>query len=338
MGKLLAARLQHRQGIGKQRAPDAKPEGVDAAVTARNGGIEGDVAHHLHRPDHTILHIIVPGQVSQAGVRVAPGHDESAMPLLHRKTHQRVVGLQVEDVVLVDRRRHEQQRPRMHFRGERPIVDELEQRVLEHHIALGGRDIAPDLEDRLVRLGHAALFQVIEPVLHAEAQTLPLCLHRLVQRLGVEREEVRRRGGVHPLLDGEAQLLPHRFVGLHAVGQIEHGAGAEQVKAGGIGGDAVFTPCSSRKPAIAPEMRSPAACVLIQQGAPELAKLVHIALLQFLHARWIDLDLRQSGLRGLREPARQGIPGLRPVAHPLIGRKRSSKRRCRCLGRGGLVH
>ncbi len=223
MGELFAPRLQHRQRVGQQGAAYAEPQGIDGAIAA----LRRDVAHHLHGANHAVLHIIVPGQVAHAGVRVAPRHDESPVPLLDRKPHQRVVGLQIEDVVLVDRRRHEQQRPRMHALGQRGVLDELEQIVFKHHLACGSCHVAAHLENRFIGLRHSTLFQVLEPIFYAGAQAFPLRLHRFLKGLGIERQKVGRRRRIDPLLHREAQLLPRRLVGLHVFGQIEQGPRAQ---------------------------------------------------------------------------------------------------------------
>ena len=118
--------------------------------------------------------------------------------------------------------------------GQRGIFDELEQIVLEHHLPCGRCHIAAHLENRFIGLRQAALFQVAQPVVHSGAQTFALRLDGLGERLGIERQKVGGRRCIDPLLHREPQLLARRFVGLHAVGQIEQRTRAQQVERRGV--------------------------------------------------------------------------------------------------------
>ena len=94
----------------------------------------------------------------------------------------------------------------MHLGRERRVLEQLEQFVLEDHRSLRHRHVAADLERALV-----GLRQVAAPRCRSRAgsgpcsRLSPLRLDRLLLRLGVEGEEVARRGSVDPLQHGEAQ-------------------------------------------------------------------------------------------------------------------------------------
>lgn len=62
-----------------------------------------------------MLDVIVPVGVAQRFVRVAPADDKSTVALADRIADQRILRLQVQDVVLVDARRHQQEGSFMHL-------------------------------------------------------------------------------------------------------------------------------------------------------------------------------------------------------------------------------
>ncbi len=68
------------------------------------------------------------------------------MALLHRVAHHRIGRLQIEDVILVDARWNQQQRPLVYSFGPRLVLDQLEQVVFEHYRAFGGGDVLPHFE------------------------------------------------------------------------------------------------------------------------------------------------------------------------------------------------
>ena len=188
--RMLPARRQHCQRRGQQGAADAKAQGVELPITAE---LPADLAHHAQRLDHAVLDVVIPGQALAAVVGVAPADDEDPMALRDRIADQRVLGLEVEDVVLADAGRHQQEGARVDGRRERRVLDELEERVLEHHAAGRGGHVAAHLEGALVRLRDMAAPHVIQQVLKALGQGLATAVQRQLQRLGIEREEVAGR-------------------------------------------------------------------------------------------------------------------------------------------------
>ena len=156
--RLVTARTHHgqsRREDGAAHAPAHRVELVGAADGERD--LDG-----LHR---ALCEVVVPGDVAAARVGVAPRHQEHGLALLGREANEGVLGLQVEDVELVDARRHDQQRAARHLIGQRRVLDQLEQLVLEDHRALGHRDVLADLEGDLVGDRQAALAQVGQQVL-----------------------------------------------------------------------------------------------------------------------------------------------------------------------------
>jgi len=66
--------------------------------------------------------------------------------LAHRPADEGILLAQIEDVVLVDPGRDDDQRPLQHLGGHRLVLDELHQVVLEHHAAGRGGDVLAELE------------------------------------------------------------------------------------------------------------------------------------------------------------------------------------------------
>ena len=129
-------------------------------------------------------------------VRVHPGDHEHGVALLQQPLHHALLRVQVEDVVLVDPGRDDQQRLGIDLLGQRRVLDQLDQVVLEHHLARADRGVAPDLEGVHVGLPDQELalaaLQVLQHHLQPAHQVLALLVQRRLQHLGVQREEVGR--------------------------------------------------------------------------------------------------------------------------------------------------
>ena len=205
-----------------------------------------------------------------------------------------VLGLQVEDVELVDARRHQQKRLFVHLVGERLVFDELEILVLEHHRAFGGGDVFADFEHALVGHRHVALLGVVQHVGQTLGQAFALRVDGFLLRLGVEGEEVAGRGGGHPLLDGEADAVLGLGVALGGLGHRHQRARVEQVHRGGKRGQWVL------RPGIALEAAVLQARVGLQALIPQFGGIAHVVLLQFHQLLGRELDLRHvDGRHGL---------------------------------------
>ena len=140
--------------------------------------------------DDALLQIIVPAQRAVRILDVAPRDDKDGVALGNRMADEGLAWLQVQDVVLVDGRRDDQQRP-LADRGRAGLVlDELDELVLVDDGARGGADVAADLEGIGWRLRDAALLQVVQQVLDALAQALALGLDHPLLGIRIGGQEV----------------------------------------------------------------------------------------------------------------------------------------------------
>ncbi len=233
--RLLSARGQHRQRRAQHGAADAETQGIDALGP-------GNFLRHTDRLDDRVFNVVVPCFLGQRGIRVAPAHHESAVPLRHGIADEGVFRLQVQDIKLVDARRHEQERPLKHPGGQRLVFDQLEQLVFEHHGTLGGGHVLAHLKQAFVGHGHMALTDVVNQVLHAFGNALAAGLDRLLLRLGVEGQEVARGRRRQPLLDGETDAGAGLGIGLYRIRHTHQGMGVELVGRRGEGRHRVGPP------------------------------------------------------------------------------------------------
>src|SRR6516164_6773625 len=141
------------------------------------------------------------------------------MSLLDNVANERVRGLQVEDVELVDRRRDDDQRPLERPFGERLVLNKLDQFVLEDDGARRDGEIAADLESLLVGHRDAALADVVDQVLDSGRQAFAARLHRKPQRLRIAGEIIRRAERIQDLARKEAQSAARSLVAGGAVNE-----------------------------------------------------------------------------------------------------------------------
>ena len=93
------------------------------------------LADRIERRFDAELSIIVKSDVAVGGVRIAPRDHEDGEAFAREIFHQRVLRRQIENVVLHDPGRHDQNRLRMHLFGGRIVLDQLDQFVAEHDLA-----------------------------------------------------------------------------------------------------------------------------------------------------------------------------------------------------------
>ena len=74
------------------------------------------------------------------------------MALIDRELDEGILRAKIEDVVLVDARRNDQQRPLVDLRRRWVVLDELDQLVAKHDLARRHAQVAADFERRFV--GH----------------------------------------------------------------------------------------------------------------------------------------------------------------------------------------
>ncbi len=123
------------------------------------------------------------------GVGVAPTDDEDLQVVLQGVLDEALFRRQVEDVVLVDLRRHDQQGLGVLALAQRLVLDQFQHLVAEHHRALRGGEVATDLEGGLVHLaGHAAVVhQVFEQVADAIEQADPAGIEQFLYRQWIDQ-------------------------------------------------------------------------------------------------------------------------------------------------------
>ena len=219
------ARALHRERGREDRSADAEAERVDLLLAA-------DLPDDGDRAQDGAVDVVVPGALGDLLAGVLPAHHEDAMALGDGVADQRVLGLQVEDVELVDARRHEQDRPLVHLRRQRRVLEQLEELVLEDHRAARRRDVAADLERALVGLRQVAALGVVPELGQPVQQALAVGLDRLLLRFRIEGEEVARRRRVDPLQHGETDSRLRLRVGVDALGEPQQRARVEQVHLG----------------------------------------------------------------------------------------------------------
>ena len=123
------------------------------------------------------------------GVGVAPTDDEDLQVVLQGVLDEALFRRQVEDVVLVDLRRHDQQGLGVLALAQRLVLDQFQHLVAEHYRALRGGEVAADLEGGLVHLaGHAAVVhQVFEQVADAIEQADPAGIEQFLYRQWIDQ-------------------------------------------------------------------------------------------------------------------------------------------------------
>src|SRR6267378_2593578 len=167
--RVIALCGEHRERRAKQRAADAEPERVHSIAGA-------DLARSAQRREHALFQVVVPGEVTDFRPGVAPGQHEYRIAARDGVRDKGVLRLEVEDVVLVDAGRHDDERVRRDLRGGRRVLNQLDQLVFEHHMPRGDGKIAADLESPLVALADAALLHVAHQVCQAACQALAAAL------------------------------------------------------------------------------------------------------------------------------------------------------------------
>ncbi len=224
---LVALRRHVGQGAGHHGSGDAVADRVDLLGPGLlERLLDGDV--------DALEHVVLEGLVRELGVGVDPGDQEDGEALLGEPAHHRVLGAQVEDVVLVDPGRKDQQRRVEHLFGRRIELQELEQLVLEDDLAGRDGDVLTDMELADVGLADgelaAAAGHIGREVLHAPHQALAFGAQDLLQRGRVRHQEVRWRERVRQHLGEELDAALLLGVGVvDARHQVVQPVGREQV-------------------------------------------------------------------------------------------------------------
>ena len=138
----------------------------------------------------------------------------------------------------------------MHLGGERRVLEQLEELVLEDHRAGGRRDVAADLEGALVGLREVAALGVVPELARPCTDFRPAC-RSPSYRFGIEREVVARRCRIDPLQDGKADARLGLGIAFDALGQLQQGSRIQKVELGEEGRRRVVAPFGRGEAAVA---------------------------------------------------------------------------------------
>ncbi len=162
------------------------------------------------------MHVVFECLLREAGVRVDPGHQEHGEALIDRPFDEGFFRREVENVELVDPRRHDQQGSLVDLCGRGRILDQLDEVVLKHDLARGHGQVPADLEGRKIRLADAQqilrLLEVLNELGHAAHQILGIGGERSAHHLGIGQCEVRRRQRRQHLVQVEQRLLARLLI------------------------------------------------------------------------------------------------------------------------------
>ena len=224
----------------------------------------------------------------QGCIWVAPAHHEGTVPLTDGITHQRVFWLQIQDVVLVDARRHQHKRPLVHLGRQWLVFNQLENLVFIHHRTFRRGDVLAHFKHALVSHGDMPLLHVMQQVLNAFGQTLTLGFNRFLLGFRIQCQEVAWRHGSHPLLHGKTNALTRFLIGLHRLRHAGQGFGIEQIAGSRQRCHRVLLPRLAAKTLVMQLCRSS------QTIRPQTRCFLHIGLLQSLQLLRIKLQCSSS--------------------------------------------
>ncbi len=166
-------------------------------------------ADRVDRGHYAIVQVLAHAEVTVCLVGVLPGHDEHRLALADQVADQRVPRRQVEDVVLHDPGRHDQDRLRDDLLGLRLVLDQLEQPVLVHHLPGRNGDVLAHDEflEALRQFAAALAPHVLGQVVHAALQVRAALLFRRADELRIGHRQVRRGRHLDDLAGQEADQL-----------------------------------------------------------------------------------------------------------------------------------
>ena len=255
--------------------------------------------HGLGRRQDALGHVVLERLVRETLVRIDPGDHEDGEALVHHPFDERLRRRQVQNIELVDPRRHDQQRRAVHLVRGRRVLDQLQHVVLEDDLARRHGEILADAEGRRVRLADlqqvTRALHVGHELLQALDQIGAVGGERLAHHLRIGRGEVRRREGARHLAQvvggalaraviealrvGERLLRPVRGDEIALLPEIEIG---------------VRRPVGVAKPRVARLRLGDRGGLLAERAGPGIAPHIHVA------AHQLALHLERP--RRLRHP------------------------------------
>ncbi|MCY1422570.1 hypothetical protein D9M71_382570 [compost metagenome] len=158
--------------------------------------------------------------------------------------------MQIENVIFVDRRRDDQQRPLVLGFALWVVLDELKDVVLENDLAGRGGQIDAHGEIAAIALAQLSVAQVAGQVQQSSDQAGPLSVHELLERIGVTHQEVAGCIGSNGLLQQIAQALARLLlVDWERIEQLQDKARIKQIKSG-HGSEKGLTPVATGETSI----------------------------------------------------------------------------------------
>ena len=276
----------------------------------------GDLAHDLAGLQRAEVHVILDREVGHRLVRVLPGDDEDGEALLDQVPHHAVLRLHVEDVVLVDPVRDDQQRGLVHGLGRRRVLDQLDQPVAVDHLARRQGEVAARREGRQVDDAETAFLQVVQQVARPVGEAGPAGLHGPAQGGGIGHQQQRRAHGVDELAQVEVQALPLRLVHALDLALLQQPVRGQQVQLLEGAVDRVVVPFRRREPLVGRGRRRSLGLVGAGHAPPALARLVP-GVDGGAPERQVQLRDRGHGLLGLSQRVQpdgaQRPRDLRPI-------------------------
>ena len=112
----------------EQRATQAITHGIDPPIG-------NDRLDRIECRERAQTQVIIDPQVMISGTRIVPGNHEDGMAAINKVLDQRVLRREVQDVILHDPGRHDQDRFGHHLVRRRGILDELDEAVAIDNLA-----------------------------------------------------------------------------------------------------------------------------------------------------------------------------------------------------------
>ena len=138
--------------------------------------------------------------------------------MLDEEADETVLGLQVENVELVDPGRNEQERYRVGLRGERRVLDQLDEAVSVDDLPLRDGEVLSWRESFGVGHSHPTLAQIGNQITQAVSHAAATRLQRLAKSRRVRRQKQGRTRRIDQLLDVEHEAMPFGRIGNLPVG------------------------------------------------------------------------------------------------------------------------
>ena len=177
--RFFTARCQDSQSIAQNGTAYTEAQSIDLLGTR-------DVLNLADGFDGGIFNVVIPRLLRHAFIGIAPADHKGTVTLAHCITNERVVGLQVKNVKLVDTRRHQQKWFFVNLGRERFVLNQLKIFIFKNHSAFGGGHVLTHHKLAFVGHGHMTLLHVMQQVLNTLGKTLTLSVNGFLLRFCIE--------------------------------------------------------------------------------------------------------------------------------------------------------